>query len=222
MEEKQTSFQKLMGIINKIGYAIMLNLLFLVSCVPVITIGPACSGLYSAVRYSIKGESAFQGFREGFKTRFLRNMLGGSFCLLIGFYALDNVVVFVKGILADPSLLSAGVIIPTFFHLVFFLAAMLVGTAMIPVNLYFENDVNGWLLDTWKLIGYAPLQVLASAAIMWLPVVVMIWFPMYGFLALLVFIAVYFAVMGVVVTALLKNPLIRILQQKRQEEGSNE
>ena len=78
MEEKQTSFQKLMGIINKIGYAIMLNLLFLVSCVPVITIGPACSGLYSAVRYSIKGESAFQGFREGFKTRFLRNMLGGS------------------------------------------------------------------------------------------------------------------------------------------------
>ena len=99
---------------------------------------------------------------------------------------------------------------------------MLVGTAMIPVNLYFENDVNGWLLDTWKLIGYAPLQVLASAAIMWLPVVVMIWFPMYGFLALLVFIAVYFAVMGVVVTALLKNPLIRILQQKRQEEASNE
>lgn len=218
MEEKQTSLQKLMGVINKIGSAIMLNLLFLVSCIPVVTIGPACSGLYSAVRFSIRGDSAFAGFREGFKTRFLRNMIAGLFCLMVGIYALNNIFVYVSGFIADPSLISVGTVIPAVFHVIFFLAAVLVGTAMIPVNLYFENDVNGWLMDTWYLIGHAPLQVLASAIIMWLPVVMMVWFPVWGFYALLIFIAVYYAVMGVVVTALLKNTLIRILQRKRDEE----
>ena len=60
MEEKQTIFQKFMGVVNKIGSAIMLNLLFLVSCIPVVTIGNATAGLYSAVRFSIRGDSTFQ------------------------------------------------------------------------------------------------------------------------------------------------------------------
>lgn len=220
MEEKQTSLQKLMGVINKIGSAIMLNLLFLISCIPVVTIGPACSGLYSAVRFSIRGDSAFTGFREGFKTRFLRNMIATVFCLVVGIYALNNIFVYVSGFIADPGLISVGTVIPAVFHVIFFLAAVLVGTAMIPVSLYFENDVNGWLTDTWYLIGHAPLQVLASAIIMWFPVVLVVWFPIWGFYALLIFIAVYYAVMGVVVTALLKNPLIRILQRKRAEEAA--
>lgn len=218
MEDKQTSLQKLMGVINKIGSAIMLNLLFLVSCIPVVTIGPACSGLYSAVRYSIRGDSSFSGFAAGFKTRFLRNMIATVFCQVIGLYALNNVFVYVNGFIADPSLISVGTVIPVVFHVLFLLAALLVGTAMIPVNLYFENDVNSWLMDTWYLIGHAPLQVLASAIALWFPVVLIVWFPIWGFYALLIFIAVYYAVIAVVITALLKKPLIKILQRKRAEE----
>ena len=145
-------------------------------------------------------------------------MLCGIVCLGVGLYSLNHICICVGGFIADPSLITVGNVIPTVFHVVFFLAALLVGTAMVPINLYFENDVNGWLMDTWHLIGHAPVQVLASAAAMWLPVVLVVWFPLWGFYGLLIFIAVYYAVMGVVVTALLKNPLIRILQRKNNEE----
>lgn len=218
MEQKETSLQKLMGVINKIGSTIMLNLLFLVSCIPVVTIGAACSGLYSAVRWSIRGDNAFAGFREGYKARFLRNTLATVFCLAVGLYALNNIFIYIGSFVADPSLISVGTVIPAVMHGIFFLAVVLVGTAMIPVGLYLENNVNGWLKDTWYLIGHAPLQVLAVAALMWFPVVLVVWFPVYGFYALLIFIAVYFPVICVVATALLKNPLIHILQRKRAEE----
>lgn len=212
MENQQTFFQKFMGVVNKIGSAIMLNLLYLVSCLPVVTIGPATSGLYSAVRFNIRGDSRFQGFREGFKTRWLRCAIGTVLGFAVGLYALNNLFILIPGLIKDPSLLSVGTVISCLFHGVFFLGALLLITAMVPVNLYFENDLNGWLMDCWRLIAYAPLQLLLVAIFMWLPVVVMVWFPLYGYFALLIFVAVYYAVMGVVATALLKNGLIRILQ----------
>lgn len=217
MDEKKTSFEKLMEIINKIGHAIMLNLLFLVSCIPVVTIGAAVSGLYGAVRFSIRQESAYAGFWEGFKKHFLRTVIATVCCLLVGYYSTNNLFVTIGAFVADPGLLSVGTVIPTAVHLIVFLIVVLFGTAMIPVNLYFDNDLNGWIADTWKLIGYAPLQVLATAVILWLPVVVTVWFPTWGILILLVFVAVYYAVMAVVATVLLKKPLIRILENKREE-----
>ena len=217
MDEKKTSFQKLMDIINKIGNAILLNLLFLVSCIPVVTIGAAVSGLYSAVRFSIREESPYAGFKEGFTQHFLRNTLATVIALFVGLYGLNHLYVNISAMIADHSLITLGAIIPTGIHLVVFMAVVLFSTAMIPVNLYFENDLNGWIRDTWTLIGYAPLQVLAAALILWLPPVVTVWFPQWGMLVLLVFVAVYYSVMGVVATGLLKDGLIRILNSKREE-----
>lgn len=218
MEEKQTFFQKFMGVINKIGSAIMLNLLFLVSCLPIVTIGSASCGLYSAVRFSIRGDSAFQGYREGFKKNFLRMVVATVFCLLTGWFTLTNSLKCLDVLIRQPSLIGVGSVIQTAIHVLFFLAVMLFGTAMIPVNVYFKNDANGWMMDSWYLIAHAPLQVLISAAILWLPVFLLIWFPVLGFFALLIFIAVYYAVMGVVVTAILKNTLIRILRRHQANE----
>ncbi len=222
MEEKQTVFQKFMGVINKIGSAIMLNLLFLVSCLPIVTIGSASSGLYSAVRYSIRGDSSFQGYREGFKKNFWRMLVATVFCLLTGWFTLTNSLKCLDVLISQPQLISVGSVIQTAIHVVFFLVVMLFSTAMIPVNVYFENDANGWMMDSWYLIAHAPLQVLASAAILWLPVFLLIWFPLLGFLALLIFIAVYYAVMGVVITALLKNTLIRILHRYQANEEESQ
>ena len=217
MEEKKTSLEKLMGVINKIGHAIMLNLLFLVSCIPVVTIGAAVSGLYGSVRFSIRQESSYAGFREGFTKHFLRNTIATVIGLLVGLSSLNNLYGNISALIADPSLLSAGTVIPTVVHLLFFLVVLLFGTAMIPVNLYFENDLNGWIRDAWTLIGYAPLQVLAVALLLWLPVVITVWFPSIGLMVLMVFIAVYYSVIGVLATILLKNGLIRILTHKREE-----
>ena len=68
---------KVMKIVNLAGTAVMLNLLFLLACVPVVTIGPALCGLYSGVRYMIRGDGPVKGFLKGFTTRFVRMMIAG-------------------------------------------------------------------------------------------------------------------------------------------------
>ena len=219
MEEKQTFFQKFMGVVNKIGSTIMLNLLFLVSCLGVVTIGSACSGLLSAVRFNIRGDSPWAGFREGFKKNFLRVSLASTVCLVMGYFTLKNSLMCLNALTTQPELLNVGTALQAVLHVSFFAVVLLFGTAMIPVNVYFENDTNGWVLDTWYLVGHGFPYVLASAVILWLPVALFIVEPLLGFLGLLVFIAVYYAVMAVIVTALLKNTLLRILQRHKDRAG---
>ena len=218
MENKRSFFEKFMGLVNKIGSYIMLNLLFMVSCIPVVTIGAAVSGLYSAIRFGIRGESTFRGFWEGFKTRWLRSCIGTVLSVAVAAYALNNFYTIFMGLRAAPELMSVSAVASLILSGGFFLAALLLSTAMIPVNLYFQNDLNGWLVDAWRLIAYAPLQTLAVALLMWFPIALLVLFPFYGYLALLIFVAVYYAAIGVVATALLKNGLIRILQQFHSEE----
>lgn len=218
MEEKKTIFQKLMGVVNKIGYAIMLNLLFLVSCLPVVTIGAATGGLYSAVRFSIRGDSSFQGFREGFKKNFIRTAVATVICLVVGAFALINAIMCIDVLIKDPSLINAGSVIQTAVHVLFFGAVLMLSTALVPVNVYFENDANGWLMDAWYLVGHGFIPVLITAAILWAPVVILVCFPLMGFMTLLIFLAVYYSVMGVVATALLKNTLLKILYRHKARE----
>ena len=75
MHEQETIIDKIGRIISLAGNAIAMNLLFLVSCIPVVTIGPAFCGLVSAIRYNIRGDKWFTGFKVGFKTRFWRSLL---------------------------------------------------------------------------------------------------------------------------------------------------
>ncbi len=214
--ENQTSFQKIMGFMNKAGNMILLNLLFLVSCLPIVTIGPAWKGLYSAVRYSIRRESWFEGYKAGFRHKFLRTLLGFTFglaALLYGGYQFSG------ALLETLRLPGWDMALPLAIHGLFFLAALAVTTAMLPTGLYFEGDVNTWLLNAWDLLLHAPLQVLLGGVLMWLPVVVILFFPGFGYIALTLFVAVYFVLAAVVNTAILKDPLIRILKRIRAENG---
>lgn len=217
--EKESVFQKLMGFLNKAGTAIMMNLLFLVSCLPIVTMGAAWSGLYGAIRYTIRGDSWFEGFKYGYKCHFWRNLIGWSFGVLVGGYAVSKVYVGVMSIIANPAILSAGVIVPLVISGVFALAAALVVAVMLPLGMYFPQlDANTWLVTTWDVILHAPLQSAAAALLMWLPLILLRFVPGLGLLILVTFIAVYFVLVTLVNTVLLKASLLRILKLYPREE----
>ena len=75
MKEKQNWTEKLFNVITLAGTVILMNLMFLIACIPIVTIGPAWCGLMSSVRYNIRGESWFKGFKVGFCTRFWRSLI---------------------------------------------------------------------------------------------------------------------------------------------------
>jgi len=211
-----TWFTKLMGLVNKVGNTILMNLTFLVSCIPVVTIGAAWSGLYGAVRYHIRGEGWFSGYKKGFKTRAWRNIIVGALVLFVGYSSLGGVLDYLKYILEPDNPYLVGDIIHLIINSVFLLAALLFSAASVPVNLYIPTDVGTWIRNTWYLVGHAPLQTLAVGILMWLPVLMFIFFTQLAVEIVMVFVAAYFAVCAWIMTILMKKPLIKLL--KRQQE----
>ena len=208
---------KLLNLINKIGTFILMNMMFLIGCLPIVTIGASWSGLYSAVRFTIRGESWFAGYKEGFKTGLMRNLLATGFGLAVGYYALNNLLPAIAMVVDGVEVATAMVIIVAFGLLL--LAVLLFLTIMVPVNLYIRTDYDRWLKNTFYLIGHAPLQCLVSAGLMWFPVYQMI-FPTWDFIFFAIpYVAAYFIVVCWVNTMLLKTPLI-LLKDREREEGT--
>ena len=216
MASKENKLTKVMNVVNMIGSAILMNLLFLVSCLPIVTIGPAWSGLYSAVRFNIRGESWFTGFKYGFKTRFWRNTLLWSGGLVMGYLALNQALNYASYIAHEPENYVGGVIMLVLAGL--FLAVVLMFTAAaIPVNLYIPTELNRWLQNTWYLVFHAPIYVLGTAALVWAPLALALFWTDSAFLLLVVFIAAYYALAAVAGTVLLKDGLVVLLLRERAE-----
>lgn len=216
MANKENKLTKVMNVVNMIGSAILMNLLFLVSCLPIVTIGPAWSGLYSAVRFNIRGESWFVGFKYGFKTRFWRNTLLWSGGLVMGYLALNQALNYASYIAHEPENYVGGVIMLVLAGL--FLAVVLMFTAAaIPVNLYIPTELNRWLQNTWYLVFHAPIYVLGTAALVWAPLALALFWTDIAFLLLVVFIAAYYALAAVAGTVLLKDGLVVLLLRERAE-----
>lgn len=203
---------KLMNIINKVGNAIALNLLFVVSCLPIVTIGPAWCALMSAVRYEIRGDKWFAGFRAGFKTRFVRSMIVGIIGNAATLYLANNAYAGVNALMA-----GMGGVFSTVVTCVLLLAAMLLMVAFLATNVYFGRDVDVWSDYAFMLLGKAPWQSFLCAVLMWAPVALVLWDFLLVFLFIMVFLTVYYVLTGLLMTGLLKNGLIAVLQKDRAQ-----
>ena len=106
---------KAMKILSKLTDLLFLNMVFLICCIPIFTIGAAQAGLYRAVVALQDPESEytwFQAFIKGFKDGFLKITI--AWCLLlvliimVGFNAF-SVIYFDNVLQADSSLVWASI-----------------------------------------------------------------------------------------------------------------
>jgi len=212
VETKEPKWRKILQVTSN---AAMVNLLFLISCIPIVTIGQAWSGLYSAIRYAIRGEGWFSGFKAGFKTRFLRGTVGWTLCLLLIVYMSLNML----AIIGEN-------IVTVIVHALFLLVVLMVTGAMIPVNVYVPSPVSQWLKNAVNLVLYAPLQTGATAVLMWLPAALVLLFLKYGlvdpFLFIMVFLLVYFTFSTLIATILLKDALVRVKGETQESQEQEE
>ena len=201
---KETLNDKFWKIVNMTGTAIAMNLLFLVCCIPIVTIGQAWCALLSGIRFMIRGDSWFEGFKVGFKTRFLRGTVAWVICLVVDALMLLNVV---------PMLYyqAEGYLVPTIISCIFLAIALMLTTVLPVLNVYIPTSVSRWLKNAVNMCVGNAGEVLIAAALIWLPVFLTIfWFSLAYQLAL-VAIAFYYAMAGLACTMVLKDPLIKIL-----------
>lgn len=207
MQEKETIIDKLGKVISIAGNAIGMNLLFLVSCIPIVTIGQAWCGLLSAVRYNIRGDKWFDGFKAGFKTRFWRGTIAWCIMLLIDVYALLDI----------NHTYAAEAVVPLVGACIMFALAIMVTLSLQILNVYVPTRVGDWVRNAVNMVFKVPLELLAAAVLCWLPVLLFVlWTGVFAY-SVTIFIAVYFTLAAVCATLVLKNALIFYLLQARTD-----
>lgn len=217
MKEKETILDKLTKLINLVGSAILMNLLFLISCLPIITIGQAWAGLLSAVRYNIRGDSWFQGFKTGFKTRFFRGTIAWCVILVAVVYFLSDVNYGIRNCFVDGAY-NGAYLAPTITSSVITAAMAMMGMALAVLNVYIPTKVGAWVSNAARMVFRCPLQLLIAAALFWAPVVVGFLVNVtYLYFAALILVAVYYVLIALGCTMLLKEPLLDFLLDARAD-----
>lgn len=207
---------KVMKFLNMAGTAVMLNLLFLLACVPVVTIGPALCGLYSGVRYMIRGEGPVRGFWEGFKTNLVRMMITGVvFTAILAYFA-----IVLNG--AYNTWLEQGVFRDMVVYSIPALVPLMLLAALVPLNIYIPYSPVEWLKNGVNLVFKAPLWVLISGVLLIAPVACLLFASDIFILAVVVFMGFWFALAAFVSTLLLKDSLVDMLLVYREEHPEEE
>lgn len=207
---------KVMKVVNLAGTAIMLNLMFLLACVPVVTIGPALCGLYSGVRYMIRGDGPVRGFWEGFKTKFLRMVFAGViFTAIIAYF-----VIMVNG--AYNTWVELGVFRDIVIYSIPAMVPVMLLSALVVLNIYIPYGLTDWLKNAVNLIVKAPVWILLSAVLLIAPVACLLWASDIFILAIIIFVGFWFSVAAFVSTILLKDSLVDMLLEYREEHPEEE
>ena len=105
--------------LNKLGDIIVANLLFLVCCIPIITIGPALTALYHCMLRTVKGnnngttKTFFRALKENFRQSLIvwLGLLAVGFILFLNIRFLQNTASVVSKPLFYVSLGIAGLVI---------------------------------------------------------------------------------------------------------------
>ena len=217
MNEKETFFEKIGKVINIAANAVLMNVMFLLACIPIVTIGNAWNALFSAIRYSIRGDKWFEGFKVGYKTRFWRSFLSWVIILIpIGIILYFDVIspVLAEGFLAvtAPGRIARLV-------LACLMAMMLAGfeAALILLNVYIPTSVGNWLRNGATMFFKVPLNLALIGAEMWFPLLLAVFGFQYFFYFIMVFIVAYYMLVAMVTTMFMKNTLLEYLLEARAE-----
>lgn len=215
MKEKETPLEKLGRLISIAANAVMMNVMFLLACIPIVTIGAAWSGLFSAIRYNVRGEKWFEGFKFGFKTRFWRSVISWIVMLI----PIAIVLYFdVLAPLLDQAFLST-ITVNAVIRLVFacLMALMLTGlcAALILLNVYIPTGVSTWVSNAANMVFKTPLKLALVGAAMWFPLLLAFFSFQYFFYFIMVFIVVYYMLAALGITMLMKDTLLDFLVEAR-------
>lgn len=132
-----------MRALGKIGDMICLNVMWLICCIPIITIGASTTALYTVMLRMVKNEEGyiFRGFLKAFKSNFKQSTLIWLILLLLGIvWTVDfRVAGFMPGM--------AGIILSAIFlALGFILLSVMI--YIFPLTARYENGIKATFKNT--------------------------------------------------------------------------
>lgn len=167
----------LMCFINKIIDLVVLSLVWLVCCIPIVTIGPACAALYYAVVKAVHRQRSYpvREFWRAFKSNLKKGILFEVIWLLLGAMMLYTDLPLVLTFLDTGKVQN--VILLVLFGIK---AVLLLGTACWIYPLMSRFEEKFWKLaqaSVFLLMCYLPVT-LAAIVLLTAAVILFLWEPL--------------------------------------------
>lgn len=202
---------KFVQAMSRIGDLLLLNVLFLFTCVPIFTIGAACTAMYTVCfRFgSDRERGVIRSYFRAFKENFKQSTVLWLIILLCGVTAGFNTCLFyaMSGALRYAFVLFA----------ILFVLVLLIGAYVFPLLSQFDNDNRSTLKNALILsLGYLPRSVVIAALNVF-PFVLMV-LDFYTFLqTAFLWVALYFSTAAYLNTLLLKKVFAPYLGENEEE-----
>lgn len=202
---------KPMQILNFLGDLIILNVVYLLCCIPVFTIGAAQAGLHTGCKVLLDKEddsSPVGAFFKGFLSGFGKITAAWGIMTLVLAVAIYGTVT--AKLLGAPiwAVLPATILCAVF-------------QTLIPV-FHARFDCSVWQLikNPWFLLFAHPLRSLLSVALVWAPVILLFFLDLYSFMSLTpIWLTVFFATAFCLVSSLMKKPMTTLINHFNETHG---
>lgn len=211
---------KPMQILMYIGDLIILNVLYLLCSLPLITMGAAQAGLYSGVKVlqdkeddSSPAKAFFKGFANGF----------GTVTIAWGLLSVALVGITVASYLtAYNNAAVTGIQIPVWVFAIPIIVVALFQTLVPVFHSRFSCTPINLIRNCWFLLVGHPLRSLGVVLLMWLPVIVFL-ADAYLFMSIMpVWLTLYFSTAAAFGSNFMKKPfdtLITYFNQQAESEA---
>lgn len=191
---------KLVQMLIKLADLMLLNILFLVCCIPLVTIGAAQTGLHSAINQMQKQDddnSVYSAFFKGFSNGFGKITLVHTLGLL-----LLLILIWATGIAFQLS----GSSFPAWMCVVACVSVMLFHSMLAPFHSHFDCTARQLLKNVYLMTLAHPLRAFANALLTWIPFLVGIIDP-YTFMRILpIWLLLYYSVAFLFCHTVMRKP----------------
>lgn len=191
--------QAMMGLASMIA----MNILYLICCIPVVTIGAAQAGLYSGIRHLQDKEadtSCLPVFFKGMKSGFKKITLVHSISLI-------PMVIITGGFLLSLLLDSSGFDMPVWISGASVLIFAAWHNMLVVFHATFECSAKELVRNSFRAFLACPFQNLLCGILLWLPVFLLIMFPFFFLHLIPLLVCLYFSLVYEIVLLLMKKPL---------------
>ena len=202
---------KPMQLFMRLGDLIILNLLYILCCIPIFTIGAAQAGLHTGIKVLLDKEddtqpstAFFKGFSSGFGTITLGWGLIGILLLAVIWLGVSAVM------LGAPKWLIFFIIsVCAIFH------------SLLPAfHARFGCTVFQLYKNCWLIMFAHPLRSIATGLLVWLPVIILYFLDLYSVMAVgLIWIGFFFSTAFAFIHSFLGKPFKSITDQYNEAHG---
>lgn len=193
------------------------NVVFIICCLPVITIGPAQAGLFTAMnvlRDPLEDSSCLRAFFRGFKSGFGKISLVSTFFLVLE-------IVLLYTVLMASSYQEDGTMIHWAFPGVILVVCMLLHGLLPIFHARFNCGPVQLVRNGLVLLVMYPLRSVLISALVWAPLVLfLLAVNVFANLGAL-FITVYYSVAYLLAAYMLKKPFGKLMEAVENQEAQS-